>query len=68
MNREHWNAWFDLPIPALNDLSPREASRTEEGRDLLDSLLLEYERHQNDSLENIFKPDIATLRRELGLK
>lgn len=38
------------------------------GRDLLDSLLLEYERHQNDSLENIFKPHIATLRRELGFE
>lgn len=68
MNREHWDAWFDLPIPALNDTTPREASRTEEGRDLLESLLLEYERHQNDSLENIIKPDTAALRHELGLK
>lgn len=68
MNREHWDAWFDLPIPALNDMSPREASRTEEGRELLESLLIEYERHQNDSLENIIKPDIAALRHELGLK
>jgi len=68
MNREHWNAWFDLPIPALNDLSPREASETEEGRDLLDSLLLEYERYQNDSPENIIKPDIAALRRKSKLK
>jgi hypothetical protein len=68
MNRAHWEAWFDLPIPALNDMSPREASRTEEGRDLLDSLLLEYERDQDDSPENIIKPDIPALRRELGLE
>lgn len=68
MNRKHWAAWFDSPIPALNKVSPREASRTEEGRDLLDSLLLEYERHQDDLLENIIKRDIAFLRHELGLK
>ena len=68
INRAHWDAWFDMSIPALNNMSPREAATTEEGRDLLASLLLEYEHHQDDSIENIIKPDITALRRKLGLE
>jgi hypothetical protein len=40
VNRQHWESWFDLSVPALNDMTPREASQTEEGRELLESLLL----------------------------
>ncbi|HKO99508.1 MAG TPA: SEC-C metal-binding domain-containing protein [Pyrinomonadaceae bacterium] len=67
-NRKHWEAWFDESIPALNNLSPREAAKTERGRDLLESLLCEYESPQARAPENLFAPDIAALRRELGLK
>ena len=68
MNREHWEAWFDEPIPALNHMTPREASQTEEGRDLLNSLLLDYERRRSSSPDNIYCPDIPALRRDLGLE
>ena len=68
MNREHCEAWFDEPIPALNHMTPREASLTEEGRDLLNSLLLDYERRSARSPDNIYSPDIAALRRDLGLE
>ncbi len=68
MNREHWKAWFDEPIPALNDMTPRAASQTEEGRDLLSSLLLDYERRSSSSPNNIYSPDIPALRRDLGLE
>ncbi|HKO43741.1 MAG TPA: SEC-C metal-binding domain-containing protein [Pyrinomonadaceae bacterium] len=66
--RHHWESWFDLPVPALNDMTPREAARTEEGRDLLESLLLLYAINDEKSPENYFKADISALRRELGLK
>ena len=65
--RQHWEAWFDLPVPALNDMTPREAAKTEEGRDLLESLLLLYENHAEAWRDNIFKPNISALRRELGI-
>ena len=65
--RQHWEAWFEQPIPALNDLTPRQAAKTEEGRDLLESLLLFYESHQNEAAENIMAPDIPYLRRELKM-
>lgn len=65
--RQHWESWFDLPVPALNDMTPREAAKTEEGRDLLESLLLFYESSQDDSLDNITAPNILALRQELGM-
>jgi hypothetical protein len=66
--RQHWESWFDLPVPALNDMTPREAAQTEEGRELLESLLLFYENTQADSSENIVHADISALRRELGME
>ena len=65
--KQHWDAWFDLPVPALNDMTPREAAKTEEGRELLESLLLLYENHADASTDNVFRPDVSALRRELGM-
>jgi len=66
--QQHWDTWFDIPVPALNDVTPREAAKTSEGRDLLESLLLYYERQDDGSPDNPLKPDIPALRRKLGLK
>lgn len=66
--RRHWAMWMDEPVPALNDMTPREASKTEEGRDLLESLLLFYERHQENAQDNIMRPDGSQLRRELNME
>ena len=65
--RQHWITWIDLPVPALNNMTPREAAKTEEGRDLLESLLLYYESHDDEDNENLMGPDMAALRRELGM-
>ena len=65
--RQHWVTWFDVPVPALNHLTPREAAKIEEGRELLESLLLGYERHDDDSNENLMRPDVPELRRKLGM-
>jgi hypothetical protein len=66
--REHWITWVDLPVPALNNMTPREAAKTEEGRDLLESLLLYYESRDDEDNENLMRPDMAALRRELGME
>ena len=65
--RQHWVTWFDLPVPALNNMTPREAAKTEDGRELLESLLLDYERHDDADNENLMRPDIPELRRKLGM-
>ena len=48
-------------------MTPREAARSVEGRDLLNSLLLEYEIN-NMSADEFVHADIPALRRELGLE
>jgi len=65
--RQHWVTWFDVPLPALNNMTPREAAKTEDGRELLESLLLDYERHDDADNENLMRPDIPELRRKLGM-
>ena len=60
--RQHWITWVDLPVPALNNMTPREAAKTEEGR-----LLLDYERHNDADNENLMRPDVPELRRKLGM-
>lgn len=65
--RQHWVTWFDVPVPALNHMTPREAAKTAEGRELLESLLLDYERYDDDSNENLVRPDVPELRRKLGM-
>lgn len=69
MIKQHWENWFDSPIPALGDKTPREAAKTEEGREALEALLLQYERHALDFGDrNLFKADIPYLRSQLGLE
>jgi hypothetical protein len=64
--RSHWESWFDIPIPALGGITPREAAKSGDGRVLLESLLQEYE---NNSIEgDRFHPDIPYLKRQLGMK
>jgi hypothetical protein len=40
----HWENWVDEEIPALGGITPIEASKTEEGRELLNGLLTGFER------------------------
>ncbi len=48
-------------------MTPSEAAKTDEGRDLLESLLLLYESNQDRASDNLMDPDIPALRRELGI-
>ena len=65
---EHWLKWYDISIPALNDMTPREAAQSSEGRDLLESLLLYYESEAERHSDNALNPDLPAIRRELGLE
>jgi hypothetical protein len=66
--RKHWASWFDEKIPMLKDQTPRQAAKTDEGRALLEALLFDYERQDKDHPNNLLRPDIPYLKRELGLK
>lgn len=63
----HWREWFDKPIPALKNLSPREAAKTKDGRERLEALLLQYERNDLEKNNNLLKANIPYLREQLSL-
>lgn len=65
MGAEHWRTWPDIPLPALRGQTPRQAAATPAGRERLDVLFLEFAAH--DGTPGAMRPDIAALRRELGM-
>jgi hypothetical protein len=69
MAKQHWDAWFDNPIPALNNKTPRQAAKTEDGRERLEALLLHYERNDEQINEraHYFKANINFIKSELNL-
>jgi len=68
MMQDQWKRWLDESIPALDGKTPRQAARTKEGRERLEALLFSFERREGGPGENLFAPDIARLRSELGIK
>lgn len=69
MMQAHWKAWFDQPIPMLDDQTPRQAAKTAMGKERLEALLLHYERRDAERDEHDpLKADIQFLRRELGIE
>ena len=65
---EHWRTWPDIPVPALNGMTPRKAAKSERGRELLESLLLEYEARSEKATEEFNRVDVGELRKQLGLR
>jgi len=70
MAKKHWDAWFDIQIPALNDKTPRQAAKTKDGKEKLEALLMYYERNdaQLDEKTHYFKADINFIKSKLNLK
>jgi hypothetical protein len=69
MSERYTAQWPDAPIPALDDLSPRQAVATPEGRAKVLRLLKSME-YLEDGRRESGQPvmmDVARLRRELGL-
>lgn len=67
MMAAHWNSWLDKPIPALKNETPRQAARTPSGRERLHAVLRDFEWSSTELRDPLLVPDVAALRRELGL-
>lgn len=65
MAQQHWKDWLDTPLPALKGQTPRQAAKTNQGQQQLEAMLAGFEYNQN--ADNLFAPDIADLRRKLGI-
>ncbi len=66
MAAKHWQGWFETRLPALRGLTPREAARRPDGRERLEALLRSFE-WSSRNRDDPFLPDVARMRRELGL-
>ena len=43
LQEQHWTDWLDEPVPALGGKTPRQAARSQEGREMLNALLADFE-------------------------
>jgi len=65
MMEDHWRDWLDSPVPALGDLTPRQAVGDPAGRRRLEALLIGFE--SPGVADPLLDPDVAKLRQSLGL-
>ena len=65
----HWDGWVDKKIPALGGITPRQAVKTNDGRESVEALLLDAERHvaDDEQMGDISLDAIKDTRRRLGL-
>lgn len=69
MAKNYWEGWFNEPIPALDNQSPIQASKSPSGREKLEALLTYYEYvdNQRSDPQQSLKADVQFLRKRLNL-
>ena len=67
MAEKHWASWINQKIPALGDVTPRQAAKTKLGREKLEALFLDFESRSALKSPDPFIPDIAKLRSMLKM-
>ena len=65
--RRHFESWVDQEIPALGGRSPRDAMKDPDGREMVEALVLQAERHGRNMQPPMDKSIIRDLRARLGL-
>jgi hypothetical protein len=64
---KHWTSWPDNPLPGLRGKTPRQAVKDPIGRELLESMLMDFELRNHEQDDESLRVDVAKLRRELGM-
>ncbi len=66
--QEQVDAWANEKVPALGGRTPMQAVKDPDGREIVESLLVQWERNAEDGLYSQgIRPDIARLRKILNL-
>ena len=65
--RQHYSTWPETKLPALNGKTPLQAVKTRDGREMVEALLLEFERSGKHTTPPLAPAIIAELRGKLGL-
>lgn len=68
MAEKHWDEWLDIKVPALGNMTPREAANDPIGREKLQGLFLHFEAMSRQQPHNAFSPDIPKLKQILGME
>ena len=69
MMHQKFREWVDYRIPALDVMTPREAVRSENGRDKVVEIIKAMENsEERKKMEGMSNMDIGFIRDELGLK
>ncbi len=63
----HYAAWPEMKLPALGGKTPLEAMQDPDGREMVEALLLQFERHPPPQLASGYDAIIGRLRERLGL-
>jgi hypothetical protein len=66
--RKEMEDWVDLKLPALGGRTPRAAVNDPDGREIVESILLEWEESaRRPAIAKFLHPDVGAIRRRLGL-
>lgn len=60
-------AWVHQKIPALGGRTPMQAVKDPDGKEIVEALLVEFERRSDEGFSAAIRPDIGALRRLLNL-
>ncbi len=66
--RQHYSTWPEIKLPALNGKTPLQAVKTKDGREMVEALLLDFERRGVHTTPPLDPAIIAELRSKLGLE
>ncbi|TAM61193.1 MAG: DUF2384 domain-containing protein [Rhodanobacter sp.] len=66
--QRHYRTWIDTALPALQGRTPREAVRDTDGRDQVEALVQQIERHGEQQHPPMDASIVRMLRRQLGLE
>jgi hypothetical protein len=66
--QKEYEAWIDKKLPILGGKTPRHAVKNPDGREIVESLLLDFERSEKGKDDNVARLDTSAIRRRLGLE
>jgi hypothetical protein len=61
-------SWVHQKIPALGGRTPLEAIKDPDGREIVEALVLDFERTESREDQDVILPDVSALRRILNLR
>jgi hypothetical protein len=67
MMAAHWEHWVDQPIPILGNRTPMQAVRNRDGREIVESIVIQAERHDRSPHLKTDEDVFRRLRERLGL-